>query len=347
MFSGIQQPVKKILVLRPDRLGDVILTLPTVRNLYAAYPAVQIFYLCTEYTAEILRSYTLITDVIIYDHQNTHRNLTGIRRLSIELSQYNFDLAVHLLPRFPLAFATYLAGIKYSIGTGFRWFSFLYTNRLYEHRKDNQYHEAEYNLNLLKIIGLSSTCESDVYSFFDFPVKNVARIDTLIASKFSDNPFIFIHPGSGGSSIDWPLESYIELIRLLNAWGKYRIGITGISAEREFLKPLYTSKTEFVDLVGAVGIIDLALILEKSSLFISNSTGPLHLAVAMNTPVLGFFPNSPGLGPGRWGPYSRSDQEFLTPPILPDVALSDKKNNLMDRITPQAAFERIKMILNT
>jgi len=347
MYSGYQTPVKKILVLRPDRLGDVILTLPAVRNLHAAYPAAEIYYLCTEYTAEILKAYTLITDVIIYDRANAHHNLRGIRQLSVQLDQYHFDLAVHLLPRFPLALATFLAGIKYSIGTGFRWFSFLYTDRLYEHRKHNRYHEAEYNLNLLKIIGLSIKYEADVYSFFDLPVKDAARINTFITSKFSVDPFIIIHPSSGGSSIDWPIGSYIELIRLLNTWGKYRIGITGITAEKEFLKPLYTSKTEFVDLVGAVDIIDLALILKKCSLFISNSTGPLHLAVAMGTPVLGFFPNSPGLGPGRWGPFSRSDQEFLTPPVLPNVALSDERNNLMENITPQAAFERIKMILHS
>ncbi len=347
MSPRIQHPIKRILVLRPDRLGDVILTLPTVRNLHAAYPDAEIFYLCTEYTAETLRSYTLISDLIIYDRYNTHHNLNGIRQLSTEMSKYDFDLAVHLLPRFPLAMATFLAGIKCSIGTGFRWFSFLYTNRLYEHRKHNRYHEAEYNLNLLKIIGLSTESESDVYSYFDLSAKNDFRVNKIIESQFHNEPFIIIHPGSGGSSIDWPIGSYTELIRLLNTWGKYRIGITGIAAEKEFLTPLYTTDAEFVDLVDQLGLIDLALILKKAKMFVSNSTGPLHLAVAMGTPVLGFFPNSPGLGPGRWGPFIRTDQEYLTPPIQTNVALTDARNNSMKNITPQMAFERIKKILNT
>lgn len=342
MKSTITHPIKKILVLRPDRLGDVILTLPVVRNLKEAYPEATITYLCTAYTSQILESYSLISDLIIYDKDNTHRGFRKLKELSKELRARDFDLAIHLLPRYPLALSTYLAQIKYTIGTGFRWYSFLFTHRQYDHRKHNQYHEAEYNLRLLKKIGIDSAYYPDVYSHFNFPQKIEVSIQRIIKDKFGEKPFVILHPGSGGSSIDWPLEDFIALIRLLHAWGKYEVGITGVASERDYLAALHQADIKFVDLIGIVGLNELAILLKKASLFISNSTGPLHLAVAMGTNVLGLYPNSPGLGPGRWGPIGRDESNYLTPEIDHSKSLTDPANNDMTKITPEIVFEQIK-----
>jgi heptosyltransferase-2 len=344
MNSIVTHPIKKILVLRPDRLGDVILTLPVVRNLKEAFPEAGITYLCTDYTSQILESYSLISDLITYDKDNEHKGFKRIVALAKEFRERNFDLAVHLLPRYPLALATYLAQIKYTVGTGFRWYSFLFTHRQYDHRKHNQYHEGEYNLRLLKKIGVDSSYSPDVFSYFKFYHSLVESSRKFIADNFQDRPFIIIHPGSGGSSIDWPLTHFIDLIKLLNNWGNYEVGLTGVDTEREFLSPLYQADIKFVDLVGTFGLNELAVFLKSTDLFISNSTGPLHLAVAMGTKVLGFFPNSPGLGPGRWGPIGYDDSSFLTPEIDNSKSFTDPINNDMEKITPEMVFERIKVI---
>lgn len=342
MKSTITHPIKKILVLRPDRLGDVILTLPVVRNLKESFPEASITYLCTGYTAQILESYSLISDLIIYDRNGTHKGFKNIVTLAKGLRERNFDLAVHLLPRYPLALATYLAQIKYTVGTGFRWYSFLFTHRQYDHRKHNQYHEAEYNLRLLKKIGIDSAFHQDVYSNFNFPRALDNSVQKVISQKFNDRPFIIIHPGSGGSSIDWPLSNFIKLIKLLNQWGKFEVGITGVVAENDYLTPLNQSDIKFVDLIGIFGLNELAVLLRQASLFVSNSTGPLHLAVAMGTKVIGLYPNSPGLSPGRWGPISQDEYSYLTPEIDDSKSLTDPVNNDMDKISPEMVFERIK-----
>jgi heptosyltransferase-2 len=344
MKSTITHPIKKILVLRPDRLGDVILTLPVIQNLKNAFPEASITYLCTAYTAQILESYSLISDLIIYDKNKTHRGFKKILVLAKEIAGHKFDLAVHLLPRYPLALATYLAQIKYTIGTGFRWYSFLFTHRQYDHRKHNLYHEAEYNLRLLKKIGIDSSYHQDVYTHFHFPQNLTLSVQTIVKKKFGDRPFIVLHPGSGGSSIDWPLVHFIELIKLLNEWDKYEVGITGIEKEREDLTPLFQADIKFTDLIGLFGLNELSMFLKEASLFISNSTGPLHLAVAMDTKVIGIYPNSPGLGPGRWGPIGRDESSYLTPKIDPSKSLTDPVNNDMTKITPEIVFERIKSL---
>jgi heptosyltransferase-2 len=345
MNSILTKPIKKILVLRPDRLGDVILTLPVVRNLKESFPDASITYLCTEYTSQILESYSFISDLIIYDNQNEHKGFKRILSLARQLRERNFDLAIHLLPRYPLALVTYLAQIKYTVGTGFRWYSFLFTYRLYDHRKYNRYHEAEYNLRLLNKIGIDSTYNPDVYSYFDFPKILDDSIQKIITEKLKDRSFIIFHPGSGGSSIDWPLENFIKLIKLLNDWGKYDVAVTGVVIEKEFLAPLYHADIRFVDFVGTFDLNELALFLRETDLFISNSTGPLHLAVAMGTRVLGFYPNSPGLGPDRWGPFGLPASSYMTPEIDESKPLTDPINNDMKKISPDMAFERIKSTL--
>jgi ADP-heptose:LPS heptosyltransferase len=341
----LTQPIKKILVLRPDRLGDIILTLPIVRNLKESFPEAGITYLCTEYTSQILDSYSLISDLIIYDREKEHKGFKKILNLAHQLRERNFDLAIHLLSRYPLALATYLAQIKYTVGTGFRWYSFLFTHRQYDHRKYNLYHEAEYNLRLLKKIGVNSNYNPDVYSYFNLPEALIDSIQKIITKEFKDRPFIILHPGSGGSSIDWPLINFINLIKLLNECGKYEVGVTGVTAEKEFLAPLYQAGVKFVDFVGALNLNELAVFLKNADLFISNSTGPLHLAAAMGTKVLGFYPNSPGVGPGRWGPIGYPASSYLTPVINQTKPLTDPINNDMKKITPEMVFDRIKEIL--
>jgi ADP-heptose:LPS heptosyltransferase len=174
----------------------------------------------------------------------------------------------------------------------------------------------------------------------------IDSIQKIITEKFNDRPFIILHPGSGGSSIDWPLMNFINLIKLLNQWRQYDVGVTGVEAEKEFLAPLYQAGVKFVDLVGTFDLNELAVFLRKTDLFISNSTGPLHLAVAMGTRVLGFYPNSPGVGPGRWGPIGYPASSYLTPVIDQTKSLTDPINNDMEKITPEMVNERIKEILS-
>jgi ADP-heptose:LPS heptosyltransferase len=173
----------------------------------------------------------------------------------------------------------------------------------------------------------------------------IDSIKKVITKNLNDRRYIIIHPGSGGSSIDWPLKNFIHLIKLLNDWGKYEVAVTGVTAEKVILDPLYQSDVIIFDSVGVFDLIELSVFLKKSDLFISNSTGPLHLAVAMGTKILGIYPNSSGLGPGRWGPFGHSSLSYLTPAIEQAKSRTDPINNDMDKITPEIVFERIKEIL--
>jgi ADP-heptose:LPS heptosyltransferase len=334
--------INKILILRPDRLGDVLLTFPAVYNLHVAFPNAELYYLCRAYTAPIVQCYTPVSDTIIYPDTTGKEELRSLAR---EISGMEFDLAVHLLPKAILARTTYAAGIPYRLGMGYRLYSIFYNLRQFEHRKYNEYHEAEYNLHMLKLLGIRSDYDERTYQQFKFPPSSETAVDKLISKAFGKERFIVIHPGSGGSSIDWPVENFLTLMEILEKWRKIRIVVSGVESEKDRLIPILNSGLSFMDLTGQLDLIQLAVLLRKSVLFISNSTGPLHLAVAMGTPVLGFYPSAFDLGPRRWGPFMRPDNQVLTPNDTVAAGSPMESKYDMAKITPEDAFRRIKVLL--
>jgi heptosyltransferase-2 len=201
---------------------------------------------------------------------------------------------------------TFLAGIPVRVGTGYRWYSWLFNRRVYEHRKDARRHELEYNLNLLQAIG----GEAAPGEFRPtMPVGELARerARSVLASIGIDpaETLVLLHPGSGGSARDWPWRRFGELARRLKALPSTRVVVTGGRGEKGLVERVLEVAGEGVlglaeelDLRGFTGII------AKASLFVSNSTGPIHIAAAVGTPVIGFYPQVKPLGAERWGPYT-------------------------------------------
>jgi ADP-heptose:LPS heptosyltransferase len=127
-----------------------------------------------------------------------------------------------------------------------------------------------------------------------------------------DKPVVIIHPGSGGSSRDWPLESFAKLAENLKSQKNVDIIITGARQEEEKVRDLLGRlQGRAVSFAGLLGLKELAALIRSASLFISNSTGPLHLAVAVGTPVLGFYPQITAMSAQRWGPYGGTSRVLV------------------------------------
>ena len=142
-------PPERFLLIRTDRIGDTILTLPSVTALRKKYPAAFIVFLAQPYTVPLIEKYEGIDLLLTYEPDKRHKGWPGIMQLSRELEQLKIDVALLFYPRLELAFALFKAKIPVRIGTAYRWYSFLLTQRIFEHRKECLKHEAEYNLSLL------------------------------------------------------------------------------------------------------------------------------------------------------------------------------------------------------
>ena len=143
--------IQKILIVRTDRIGDVVLSLPMVVALRSAKPSASISLLVRSYTKELVEDQPGLAEILLYDVSLDRKPFQG---MLAEIRQHKFDVVIVTYPTFRLALLMFLAGIPVRIGTGYRWYSLFFNKRIYEHRKTAEKHEADYNVSLLRPLGI-------------------------------------------------------------------------------------------------------------------------------------------------------------------------------------------------
>lgn len=311
--TGRESERRRILVIRTDRLGDVILTLPMLPLLREWFPDAHLAMMLNRYTGEIVRGHPSL-DTIIWD--DIDGRPAPADQLLRTLRAQNFDtvFVVHPTPR--LAWLVARAGIHERIGSGYRIYSFLFTRRIFEHRKDARFHELEYNLRMLRAVRPEFTAEG-VVPRFDIVIDPAARtaVRRRLAATPADRALIVLHPGSGGSARNWPPEHFVRLASQLLAEGRYRIAVTGGTQEQDLVRRVGEAAQTDLTFAGSLSLVELAALFAETRVVVSNSTGPLHLAAAVGTRVIGLYPQLTAMSPARWGPYTTRKRVFV--PTMP------------------------------
>lgn len=336
---------QKILIVRTDRIGDVVLSIPLAELVKKKYPDSKITYFIRHYTRALLDGNSFIDDVIIADEADGEilfkENLEKIK-------PRKFDTCIVVNPTFKITLMMFLARIKNRIGTGYRWYSVLFNNKVYEHRKYGDKHELEYNINLLAKLGIYVKDISKKIKFhLQIDGDSSETINSILSQRGfkSGNKIIIVHPGSGGSSVDLPKEKLIELTRMLNSLNNISIIITGSKSESELCKEFEISNS-VINLSGMLNLSLLKALINEASIFISNSTGPMHIAAALGVHVIGFFPKILACSQKRWGPYTEKKTLFV-----PTIDCSNctreqcEKLNCMNRIDIGKVFDETKTVL--
>jgi heptosyltransferase-3 len=301
--------LQNILVVRTDRIGDVILTLPSIETLKSSFPSAHVSMLVSSYTSELVQDFA---DVCLYDREGTPKPFFVILT---ELHRGRFDAAIVAYPRFRIALLLWLAGIPIRVGTGYRWYSFFFNRKVFEHRKTVEKHEAEYNLSLLKILGCVLPSKPEVH----FVISDIERqTATQVRQRlgiFDSDRLVLLHPGSGGSAHNWKPELFTQLAVELSKSG-FRVIITGGTTESELVQKVASEAGQDVTpFVSTLSLRNFAAFIQTARLFIANSTGPLHIAAAVGIPVIGFYPPVKVMSPARWGPLSDKKIIFVPDPI--------------------------------
>jgi lipopolysaccharide heptosyltransferase II len=334
---------KKFLVVRTDRIGDVVLSLPVLEAIKRKYPDSQVTMMVSSYTKELLGHNPWVDEIITCDQAG----FKGFLTLAKSLRDKRFDVAVLLRPSFKLAFLLFLSGIKVRIGTGYRAYQVLFNYKIYQHRKTIERHELEYNLDMLVPLGISSerlapriflSAEEDRFSRKILNDLDVKKDDTKIV----------LHPGSGDSSLNYPLEKSAMVADKLIEGCSAKIILTGSKKELDLSLRLKRSmRNQPIDLTGKTTLRGLCALLKGADLLISNSTGPMHIAAAVGTPVVALFSPLFVASPKRWGPYGEG-HEVISPGIETCYRCQPQKCpdfNCMERIDPDEVVSRVKNIL--
>lgn len=337
---------KNLLIVRTDRIGDVILSLPLAEIVKRHYPDCKITYLLREYTECLVLNHPFIDKLIILKEKSKK---ALIKKNCSELRRHKFDTCIVVYPTFQTSLITFLSGIKNRIGTGYRWYSFLFNHKIFEHRKFAEKHELEYNVNLLSALGINETVtKKDVKFHLNITHESEIIVNKLFSehSVYTKFPVIIIHPGSGGSAVDLPISSFKELVKMIIEKSNAVIIVTGSLSEKKLCDQLILSE-RVKNFAGSMRLSDMIALINRASLFISNSTGPLHIAAALKIPVIGFYPKILSCSARRWGPYS--DNSIIFEPTINCSNCTREqceRLNCMSSIKMKDVFLEVQNLLN-
>ncbi len=295
----------KVLVTRTDRLGDLVLTLPVFEVLKTACPAWEIHAMVApgavplvENDPHLARIWQWRDDLPAAEAKDLREALAAEGFEAVVMTQYRRELAKMLRD----------AGIGRRYGPWSKWSSWIHLNRgQRQNRSAGHGHEMDFNLQLARRL-LREEGQTDVENpagprlYLDAQQLQVAQ-DFRTAQGAGQN--IFIHPGSGGSALDWEPERFATVANLLAADEGRKVFITGAGPDAGVVAEVAAHLHPAVEvLLDKFALRDFLAVLSVGDLFIGPSTGPLHLAAALGAPTLGLFPPVRTMHPNRWGPRS-------------------------------------------
>lgn len=299
---------QKILIVRTDRIGDTLLSTPVIKALRDAYPDAHIAMMISPYTKEIVEGNPYLNEVIIYDKDVRHKSWKASRLFARNLKEKRFDVAVILHPTNRVHLVTFFAGIPRRVGYDYK-LGFLLTERIKHTKQFGRKHELEYNLDVVRALGI---VPKDKNVYMPIKLESERWVDETLAhyGVTSADKLLAVHPGASCISKIWPVERFAEAADRLRQKYGFKVLIVGGPKDRDITHTLAEAMYEpGFDLGGRTSISQLASLLKRCRLFISNDSGPVHIASAVGTPVIAIFGrNQAGLSPRRWGPLGSKDK---------------------------------------
>ena len=294
---------KRILIIRPDRIGDVVLSTPIPRELKYAYPDCYIGVLLREYTKDIY-IHNPNVDKILVDTGET--DLSYKFQLIKEIRAQNFTHAFMLLPTERMNWILFASGIKYRIGVGHKFYQFLTNTKSVYRRKYNPLrHEADYCMDSIRKIGVNT---NNLDPEIHLSAGDKVLADSLKTKFMGEKKFLVgIHATSGNSVPNWKSGTYCELVNKLKVLNDVRVLVTDLQIpdELKFMDDVILPTQE--------NLRDLIHIISTLDLLISSSTGPSHIAAALKVPTLTLFCPLAACSPRLWSPIGN-----MAINVLPD-----------------------------
>ena len=338
---------KRILIVRTDRLGDVILSTPVIENLRSRFPKSHIAFMCRPYTKDAIEGNPYLNEVIIYDKYSQHKGLGGTIRFVKLLRKKQFDWAIILHPTNRSHLVTFLAGIPMRIGWN-KDMSFLLTKRVPHTKQQGKKHEMEYTLDILRELNIPVVSKNLYFPISPQAKKKVDEILNLYGIE-KEERFVVVHPSASCPSKRWPDENFSELVSMIKDHLNLNVIVIAAPTEKQHGQKII-EENDVVDIRGKLPIAQVGALLKKSSLFISNDSGPVHIAASLKIPVISIFGRKdPGLSPLRWRPLGENSYFFHKDVGCQKCLAHDCNKGFLclREIKPQEVFELAKKILYT
>jgi heptosyltransferase-3 len=290
---------KRILIVRTDRVGDVVMITPMIREIRRTFPDAFIATLTNPNSADVLINNPHINEIITDDF-----NKESFNKVTAMLRSFKFTDGLLVMPTERAAYQMFLAGIKNRIGVGRKLYEVItFMKSVSRNKYIPLRHEADYCMDLARAIGvISNNLTPEI--FLSHEEKELG-LNSLIASGCRINRRkIIIHTGSGGSSRNWSEEKYLKLIEsILNREQNTEIILSANEMTDDFVVKAKAMSNELIlDVRDSVNRLrDLINVIANCDLLIAASTGPLHIASALGIKTIGLYCHRPMNCSQHWG----------------------------------------------
>jgi ADP-heptose:LPS heptosyltransferase len=291
---------QKFVFVRMDRIGDLVLTAPCDEGLRD----VEVDWFVTKGTGFVLAHSQPPRRYHEFQKSFSIRNFLHLTGILLRLRP---DGILIFHAPWWVSLAAFLARVPVRCGRRSQWHSFLFLNRgLRQHRHLSQQHELQYNLELRDLAFRSSLPDLKIAAPLPY-LRMQAPERTLRNWGLLDKGYFVVHPGMGGSALNWPTDHYFQLMRQLTQYKP--VVVTGTLGDRLYLEPLHVLAKDLSSVIWLnekLTTEDLLAVFSHAAAVVAPSTGPLHLAAALGTPVVGLYSPVVAESARRWRPLGPS-----------------------------------------
>jgi len=271
--------VKKILIRGPNWIGDSVISIPALKAVRKAYPDAYLCLVLRKGAAELLKNLPFIDRIYLEGADN------GLIR------KEKFELGIILTNSFSSAFNFWRWGVKERVGYSSEHRGLFLTRKVPLPQKLRTVHLLDEYFQILKTAGIQE--EKPVPEFY-LPLVNIEKAAEILKKNGLkiNNPLIGICPGASyGPAKVWPKERYLEIINKLMKEQGSDIVLFGGPKEQDIIAYLLKNAIYGVRITTgpAEDILTSAALIKKCDLFITNDTGPMHIAASLGVPVIAIF----------------------------------------------------------
>ncbi len=278
-----------ILIIKMSAIGDVILSVPSLRAVRAKYPKANIKVLVGIQSREVLDGCPYINDKIVCDFKGKHRGITGLWRLGKELRRSCFDMVIDLQNNKKSHFLSFLSFAPLRYGYDNKKWSFLLNRKI----RDDAPHldPTEHQFRVLKIAGIKTHDKRLELWPADAEEK---QIDKLLADSWMKPSAglvgINVRASAKWVTKNWPISNIAGLCDRLAREFNIRVVLTGALEDVDFARAIVSaSKAKPLILAGKTGILDLASLIKRFKVYLTPDSAPMHIAAAVGTPCVALF----------------------------------------------------------
>lgn len=330
----------RILIIHTAFIGDIVLSTPLIKKIKDTYPDSDITYVTTPVGEAILKNNPYLNNIIVYDKRGKHKGIKGVWELGKRLRYENFNMVItpHRYLRSSILSWLSRSPVRkgYDIASG----SFLFTEKI---KYDREKHEVE---KLLSFIDPENKKRYEI-ELFPGEIEKMKGENFWKMNELSEKKVVVLAPGSKWFTKQWPVEYFNQLSEKLKELSNIKIVVVGGKDEIN----LSIETENIIDMRGKTTLLELADILSRADVVVTNDSSPIHIASAFKKPRI-FALFGPTIEKFGFFPWSLNSQVFQVKDlkcrpcgIHGGNTCPEKHFKCMRDILPEEVFKEIKKYL--